>query len=177
VRIHSQVTRYSDTLVNADHDRTMRVEVDLYNDTPAAYQDFASRERTMGFGDLKDHKLPPLPRIEGAAPAGKSLRLVPGMYGSMRLLLRDLGDSLLLPSTAVFSQGGRSFLFLVKDGKAVRTPVEVQVDDGRLVKLTLVDTVGGRETKRSLTADDVVVASNQGELSDGQAVKTTATDW
>jgi hypothetical protein len=99
------------------------------------------------------------------------------MFGKMRLVLRSFGDAFLVPSNAVFSQGGRSYIFLVKDGKAVLTPVEIQVDDGRYAKLLLLKGAGPNEAPHELSGDETIVASNQGELSDGQAVKASPMEW
>jgi hypothetical protein len=99
------------------------------------------------------------------------------MYGTMRLALKQFHNAPLVRSSAVFSQGGKPYLFLVKDGVAHQSPVEVQVDDGTKALVRLVETVNGQRRQRYLTKDDVIVATNQGELSDGQAVKATPTEW
>ena len=41
--IHGKVTRYSSSLDNPEHDRTMRVEVDLYNGSAEEYQAFLAQ--------------------------------------------------------------------------------------------------------------------------------------
>jgi hypothetical protein len=68
-------------------------------------------------------------------------------------------------------------VFVVKDGRAVKVPVEVQADNGEEVKVAQVEKVRGQEVKRELTGNEEIVSSNQGELSDGQAVKATHVDW
>ena len=53
----------------------------------------------------------------------------------------------------------------------VSETVEVQADDGRVAKVTLLQQLDGHEVRRELSGDELIVASNQGELSDGQAVR------
>jgi multidrug resistance efflux pump len=175
--LRARVTRFVPSLDNPEHDRTMRVEVDLYNRTAAEYAAFLAREKAEGNCDLKSKTLPIFPRFEGQGGEGGSLRLLPGQYGTMRLVLRTFDKAYLLPRGAVVNQGGTSYVFLVKNGLAVKVPVEVQADNGEEVKVVLVEKVRGQTVKRDLTADEEVVSSNQGELSNGQAVKTTRVEW
>jgi len=176
LKIHAKLTRFSPSLLNPEHDRTMRVEVDLYNGDPASFQAFVAKEKASACADLKGHVLPQMPSIERTQgpimPATEPLNLFPGMYGNMRLILRGLKNAFLLPSSALVSEGGRSFVYLIKEGKAVKVPVEVQADDGKMVKLALIEKSGSQLIKRELTGNEEVVSSNQGELVDGQAVKT-----
>jgi hypothetical protein len=94
----------------------------------------------------------------------------------MQLVL-GTSNSYLIPSSALFSQGGRSYIFEVKDGVAHLVPVEVQVDDGRLAKIAMVVRSGNEEVKKELTGEEIIVASNQGELSDGQSVHSVPAEW
>jgi multidrug resistance efflux pump len=175
--IRGKVTRFAPSLDNPEHDRTMRVEVDLYNDGAAAYKAFVDREKASGNADLKSKTLPLLPKVEGKGAADQPLRLIPGQYGKMRLVLRSFQKAFLLPRGAVVSQGGTSYVFVVKDGKALKMPVEIQADNGEEVKVALVEKVRGDEVLHDLGGDEEIVSSNQGELSNGQAVKTTRTEW
>jgi multidrug efflux pump subunit AcrA (membrane-fusion protein) len=174
--IRGTVTRFSPSLVSPEHDRTMRVEVDLYNGSAEEYAAFAAREKATGNADLKSRKLPAFPAVAGQEKRTEPLGLLPGQYGKMRLILRSFKTAYLLPSSAVFSQGGTSYVFLVKDGRAVKMPVEIQADNGKTVKLVLLETVGGAEVRRELTGEEEVVACNQGELSNGQAVRMTGVE-
>jgi hypothetical protein len=51
------------------------------------------------------------------------------------------------------------------------------VDDGRLAKIAMVVRSGNEEVKKELTGEEIIVASNQGELSDGQSVHSVPVDW
>jgi len=177
VRITSKVTRLSGSLANPDHDRTMLIEVDLYNGTVDEYRNFLARENVTGGADLKDHVIPTFPVVSGKLPRTGALRLLPGTYGRMRLVLDKLDNAYLVPSSTIYSAGGNSYLFIVRNGKAVRVSVEVQVDDGKLAKVALIERVKGQQVRRALQPDDEVVATNQGELSDGQPLNPALEAW
>jgi multidrug efflux pump subunit AcrA (membrane-fusion protein) len=178
VTIQGQVSRFAPSLITDSNDRTMRVEVDLWNRSAAEYAAFVQKERAANLAGLKDCTVPLLPKFRGPAAAkAATARLLPGMYGRMTLVLQRFDNAHLIPSSAVFSQGGKSYVYLVKDDVARLVPVELQVDDGRLAKVLLIETVNHEEIKRDLHDDDDVVLSNQGELTDGQAVRPMRTDW
>ncbi len=177
VEIRGKVTRFTPSIDNPAHDRTMRVEVDLYNGSEAEYKEFLEREKAIQNADLKSHTLPQFPQVDGKDLTNQPLRLIDGQYGKMRLVLKNQAKAFLLPRGALIGQGGTSYVFLVKDGRAVKYPVETQATDGERVKVVLLEKSRGQTVKRDLTAADEVVSSNQGELSDGQAVKTTNVEW
>jgi multidrug resistance efflux pump len=175
--IRGKVTRYCPSLETPEHDRTMRVEVDLYNGSASAFAAFVAREKASGNQDLKSRTLPSFPEVAGKPARSEALGLLPGQYGRMRLVLNSFQKAFLLPSSAVFSQGGTSYVFLVQDDRVIRVPVEVQADNGKTVKLALLEQRGGDEVRRDLTGEEEVVASNQGELSNGQKVRATRVEW
>ncbi|MGH9677549.1 MAG: hypothetical protein ACRD36_10650, partial [Candidatus Acidiferrum sp.] len=98
-------------------------------------------------------------------------------YGEMRLVLQKFGNTWLIHSEALVNQGGRSFLFIVRDGKAVRVPAVVQVSDGKVAKVEIMEQLGDEEIARELTGSEDIIASNQGELADGQPVSTSRMEW
>ncbi|HKI35387.1 MAG TPA: efflux RND transporter periplasmic adaptor subunit [Gemmataceae bacterium] len=177
VVIRGKVTRYAPSLDNPEHDRTMRVEVDLYNGSAEDYKAFVAKEKATGNSDLKSKTLPVFPKVEGKDVENQPLHLIPGQYGTMRLVLSSFRKAFLLPRGAVVSQGGTSYVFVVKNGVVLKMPVEVQADNGEEVKVALIEKVRGQEVKRELTGDEEIVFTNQGELSNGQAVKTTRVEW
>jgi multidrug resistance efflux pump len=172
--IHGKVTRFSPALNEAD--RRMRVEVDLYNGSAVKYAAFLAKERATNFADLKGGKLPLLPTVESKGMAAESHRLFPGMFGKMTLVLRKFPNAYVIPSSAIFSQGGTPYIYEVKNGKAVLLPVEVQFDNLNQAKIRVIEKVDDEEIKKDLTGQEQIVASNQGELSDGQAVTATAAE-
>jgi multidrug efflux pump subunit AcrA (membrane-fusion protein) len=173
--IRGKVTRYSDSLESEEKDRTMRVEVDLYNGSRQEYDKFLEKEKA-GQEDLKSGPLPLFPMIEGGNPAARP-RLKPGMYGTMTLVLRKFNNAMLLPMSAVVPRGGKNYVFIVKDGLAQLVPISVDVENGKVAKVTLLSHDGTRETVQEFTGKEEVVNSNQGELSDGQKVTPTRTSW
>jgi multidrug efflux pump subunit AcrA (membrane-fusion protein) len=195
ILLHGKVTRYSPSIDLKD--RTMLVQVDLFNGTEADYERFVSGGVAAFLAPLgpqapgpamvsaaaglqswsrnrkgSDDPLPVLPRVSGQAHGDQPQRLLPGMSGQMRLLLRRFSDVYVLPSGAVFSRGGRQYIAQVVGGKVHRLPVRVQVDDGSWVKVAVITLKDGDlvEELSDLTGNEEIVAGGQGELEDGQAV-------
>jgi multidrug efflux pump subunit AcrA (membrane-fusion protein) len=218
VLIQARVSRYSKSLNTHSNDRTMRVEVDLFNRGPKSWQAFLDRQRANqagmtenvvdllqagisghattpwtlaqetvrlgqragepGFAELKGGKLPIFPTVSDHLKATLGIsRLLPGMYGNMKLVLRNFKNARLIPSQAVFTRGGTTFIYLVRDGVARLTPVDVQVEDGILVKIAILDLQGKVRQRREPTDADRIVLDHQSELSDGQAVIPTLVNW
>jgi multidrug efflux pump subunit AcrA (membrane-fusion protein) len=178
ILIRAKVTRWSRTLQNPSHDRTMRVEVDLYNRGPKRFKEWLGKQKARNFADLKDGKMPTFPDVSHSLREKLGItRLLPGMYGTMKLELKNFKGAYLIPTQAVFTRGGKSFIYIVRDGLAHLVPVEVQVEDGRISKVVLVETSGRAQRRRELTGKEQIVQSNQGELSDGQPVHTKMVEW
>jgi RND family efflux transporter MFP subunit len=87
-------------------------------------------------------------------------RLLPGMYGAVTIHLRTAPDSLVVPSQCVFLDGGLYYVFIIREGKAHRTPVTVSLDDGRIAEIA-----------KGIQPSDVIAVNKQGELAEGQPVK------
>jgi multidrug resistance efflux pump len=157
-----------------EKDRTLPVEVDLYNRPEEDYKAFVAQARKSGGAGLKDRTVPMFPTLlSGAARLDEGCRLKPGTYGTMTLVLKKYPVAYLLPRRAVFSEGNTSFVCLVQDNKARRVRAHVQQDDGERVKVTLIEQVGGRQRERELAGDEEVIVTNPSELRDGQAVQAT----
>jgi multidrug resistance efflux pump len=199
VVIKGRVTRYSPSIVNKD--RTMQVEVDLYNDTAEKYGQFRARCVSTWMAGLGGHdslgvaaltaasraswsrdsksrtdRFPMMPQVIGKNGAA---RLMPGMTGYMRLNLRQFRNGYLIPSSAVFTRGGKPYLLEVdKDDITKLVPVRVQINDGRLAKVSIIvedasPTKGRPELLRELTGDETIILNRQAEIGEGQAVKVT----
>jgi hypothetical protein len=166
LKILGKVTRFSPSLVTAAHDRTMRVEVDLWNEAPEKYRPFFADAKNLA--DLKEGPLPILPEFKGKANSPPSSHLITGMYGKMTLILKSFGQIELIPSQAIIRQGGRTSIYVVQDGKAYLLPVEVQVDDGIMAHVVMLGKNG--ENAGHLAESEQVIISNQEELSEGQPV-------
>lgn len=175
VTIPAAVTRFAPSVQNAD--RTMRVEVDLFNGDDAEYQ----RLTTAGKVSYPKGPTDPLP-ARAFAPGHSAGRLLPGMTGTMRLRVGGYGKSFVLPATAVYSRSGTSYVLLVEDGKTKQVPVRVQVNDGKTVRVAMLvkrKTADGntREILTELTGAEQVVAARQLELGDGAGVSVAPADW
>ncbi|HEV3081330.1 MAG TPA: efflux RND transporter periplasmic adaptor subunit [Gemmataceae bacterium] len=176
--IHGKVSRFSPSLEREANDHTLPVQVDLFNGTDEEYQKFLSKEkaRKVPFDDLKEGPLPIIPTITGTR-TDVPHRMYPGMYGEMHLVFRELSHVFLIPSDAIVRPGGTPYIYLVKNGKAALVPVEVQVDDQHLAKVAIITKTSTGVVKRNLTGEEQVIYSNQGELTDGEAVKAIPQDW
>lgn len=198
VVIQGRVTRDSRTVDS--NDRTMRVEVDLFNGTEDEY---AALKRRVVAGELaalaaRDvlgaapllaggahaqqgwQKSPgdPVPLRPGVLGSGSVFqRLLPGMTGMMELRLSRTAAAYLLPSSAVYSINGKPYILIVKDGKSVQLPVKVQVDDGAVAKVDIAAGGDRQGNVRELTGDEEVIASRQIEIGEGRAVAPTLSDW
>jgi multidrug resistance efflux pump len=201
VTIHGRVTRFTPAIRGGD--RTVRVEVDLFNGTEAQYRAFLAIAVACGLAPLGGAGLTAVapsaaadlewaPNHKGAADAlpvrpenaagGAHRALVAGMGGVARVQLQEFDDVFLLPTSAIFSVGGKTYLLELYDGKTRLLPVRVQVNDGRLAKVVVVAQPTGarantREVVRELTGDEQIIASRQLEIGEGQAVRATAEDW
>ncbi|MFL5339745.1 MAG: efflux RND transporter periplasmic adaptor subunit [Gemmataceae bacterium] len=100
--------------------------------------------------------------IDVPNPDGK---LRPGTYVYARITGR-LPEAWTLPAAAVAKQGESMVCFLIADGKAVRTPVQVGRNDGQRVEVTKRQKGTAWEP---LIGDEAVAATAAG-LSDGQAI-------
>lgn len=174
LKITGRVSRFSDSLTSPTHDRTMRVEVDLWNGSEKEFEAFKADKKNRA--DLKPGALPVMPQFIGKNRMNLSTDLKPDTYGKMTLVLRTFANTYLIPSQALLREGGRTKIYIVQDGKAHLQPVEVQVDDGVFAKVERLDDQD--HILGDLTASEEVVVSNQEELSEGQLVKPTLVgDW
>jgi multidrug efflux pump subunit AcrA (membrane-fusion protein) len=177
--IHAKVTHMVPSLETKTNDRTMLVLVDLYNGTQKEYEEFIAQEKSkkQPFDDLREGPLPIPPKFMGANPAAEGHRLLPGMYGQMRLVFNKLPNVFLIPSDAIDRSGGSPNIFLVKDGKVHRVSVEEEVNDQKLARVKIIERTATGEIKRALTGNEEIVYSNLNEVSDGEAVNTNRIDW
>lgn len=178
--IFAKVTRFSPTIQNSD--RTIRVEVDLFNGGPSA------RQKLQATYD-KNHSLPQLKGSKDTLPLpaftddrSSQSRLLPGMNGSIKLVIGGSGQSYNLPSSAVYSRSGVTYILTVVNGKTREVPVRIILNDGRKVRLSIVerktrDDGAEHEFLTELSGDVNVVAANQLQVGDGVEVRAASTDW
>ena len=93
--------------------------------------------------------------------ANGDLSLVPGQLVNVTVQLNDIPRALVLPRDAVNDSPSGSFLFLVRNGKAIQAPVEVLTDDGTNVAVS----------GKGVEAGDVVIVEGQLRVTPGGAVR------
>jgi multidrug efflux system membrane fusion protein len=93
--------------------------------------------------------------------ANGDLSLVPGQLVNVTVQLNDIPKALVLPRDAVNDSPSGSFIFVVKNGKAIQTPVEVLNDDGDNVAVS----------GKGVAPGDVVVEEGQLRVTPGGAVR------
>jgi multidrug efflux system membrane fusion protein len=98
--------------------------------------------------------------LRASFPNG-DLSLVPGQLVNVTVQLNDIPKALVLPRDAVNDSPSGSFLFVVKNGKAIQTPVEVLTDDGTNVAVS----------GKGVAAGDTVVVEGQLRVTPGGAVR------
>jgi multidrug efflux pump subunit AcrA (membrane-fusion protein) len=101
-----------------------------------------------------------LTEIEIPNPKGE---LFPGMYASVKLVLEQKKDALLLPAETLVAEKNKMSVFIIQDGKARKVPLKTGFNDG--ISVEILDGVTPQE--------DVVLVGNQA-LTDGQAVNAVA---
>lgn len=161
-----KLSRMAPSLNSAD--RTLRVEVDLYNGTEEEYRKFLSKSQLNNNADLKSRKLPIFPQ---GLEANGAARLLPGMYGRMRLNFGEVKNTSLIPSGAIVRMGGVPYLYRVESGIAHRLRISIVVDDGTLARVFWLERDNGKDISRELNIKEEIILSNQGELEEGSAVE------
>ncbi|HVK12629.1 MAG TPA: efflux RND transporter periplasmic adaptor subunit [Gemmataceae bacterium] len=197
--VHGKVSRFAPSIDGSD--RTMRVEVDIFNGTDAEFQKLLARAvaetlaplgTPAGFGAaaaaLSIEANRPLYHKgvsdgiavcpECLSPGGRGARpLVPGMTASMRVFLDGVSHAYLLPASAVYVQGGKAYILVVENGVTKQVPVRRQVSDGRIAKVAVLTPAGEAGPAHDLTGTEEVVVSRQAEIGDGARVRTAVGDW
>ncbi len=159
----SKISRMAPSLASSD--RTLLVQVDLFNRTKSEFELLKKQFSQTGGAELKSRMLPEFPEINGSK---SSASLIPGMYGKMKLLFESAKSQLLIPASAIVRRGGVDFIYMVEGGKARIQPVKIQFDNARFVSVILKNQAG---EPRPLSKDEIVIISNQAELEEGQPVE------
>ncbi len=98
-------------------------------------------------------------RVEIDLP-NEDLKLRPGYFGYVTILLAEFKDTPVVPSTALITIDDRSYVFVVKGTTCQRREITTNYRDGTIV---------GIET--GIKAGEQVVRTGIGQLTDGQEVK------
>lgn len=105
--------------------------------------------------------------------------LRPGMYVSA-VLESQRPKTLTLPAAAVVTEGDvnvgyKHFCYVVMDGRARRTPIEIGLRSGKFVEVLKKQIPGGSEQWQDLAGSEEVIAQGLSGLRDGQAVQVKRT--
>lgn len=82
----------------------------------------------------------------------------PGMFASVELVSRQV-DGIIVPFETIVQEAGADFLYVVKDGKAVKRPVSIGMLAGEMV-----------EIREGLQPGEAVITTGQSFLEDGSPV-------
>ena len=94
-----------------------------------------------------------------AAFAGDG-ELQPGMFTRLGINYDQRADALVVPRTALLEDGGEPAVYVVRDGKAVRSALKLGYDEA-----------GWVEVREGLQAGDAVVVAGKAALREGSAVQ------
>lgn len=92
--------------------------------------------------------------------ANRKFRIKPGTFAEIELKMNGNGKSMVIPRKAIFSEQGQKFVYLVVDGKAVKTKIKPG---------TLTD--GYEEVLDGLTDEDAVIIDGANGIYNGAEVK------
>jgi RND family efflux transporter MFP subunit len=87
-------------------------------------------------------------------------RLRPGMYATTTVQLAESNDAIALPVAAVARKDEATFCFVIRNGKAIRTPIKLGLRVG-----------GEWEIAEGLSGDETVALAKAETLQDGQKVE------
>jgi membrane fusion protein (multidrug efflux system) len=97
-------------------------------------------------------------RVVTAFEGGGLLR--PGMFGRIEIVYDQRNDALTMPRIALLDDEGEPAVYVVRDSKAVRTPVELGYVNGELA-----------EVRAGLVEGDEVVTAGKVAIRDGSSVE------
>jgi membrane fusion protein (multidrug efflux system) len=97
-------------------------------------------------------------RVVCAFEGGGTLR--PGMFGRIEVVYDERVDALTMPRVALLDDEGEPAVFVVRDGKAVRVPVELGYVNGELA-----------EVRSGLKEGEDVVTAGKVAIRDGSEVE------
>jgi membrane fusion protein (multidrug efflux system) len=87
-------------------------------------------------------------------------RILPGMFARVEIVKKRFEDALAVPLYAVISQDDENFVYLEKDNKAEKRPVELGILEGWMIQV-----------KSGLNVGDKVIIVGHRQVDEGQAVQ------
>lgn len=92
--------------------------------------------------------------------ANREGKLRPGLFARVSLVTEQRSDALLIPEQAIFARGAESFVYVVREDKAMLTPIALGLRQGVQV-----------EVVKGLNGGDQVVSAGHLKLRDGAPVR------
>lgn len=92
--------------------------------------------------------------------------LRPGYYGYMTVFLKELPETPVIPSSALLSDDGHTYVYAIRNGVAQKLPVTVGYQDGTIIGIT-----------SGLDGDEEVVRSGGAQIIEGEAVESVVVDF
>ncbi|MEY2611423.1 MAG: hypothetical protein RLZZ396_2573 [Planctomycetota bacterium] len=163
--IETKLTRVSP--VASPTDRTVGVQVDLYNQTRAKFDELISDSQLSGYEDFKSRQPPEFPTNFSDL---QEARLTPGLIHEMQITITDLGQLPLLPSECIVNRSGKPFVFLIEENRLVQVPVYVQFNDGKYCYVKPMRNQTNLQSLSDWTGQEVVVLASQFDLQSGKSV-------
>jgi HlyD family secretion protein len=111
-------------------------------------------------------------RAEIDLPVKEHDALRPGVYVYGEIIIQR-PTVYALPQQTLTVSGNQTYCYLLRDGKAVKTPVETGLSDGTWVE---VGRMKINDPWRKVTGDEEVITGDLSELTDGQTVKVESAE-
>ncbi len=108
--------------------------------------------------------------LEQAASPEPNQRLAPGMLVRIDIITERRPDALVVPKRALRREGDTQFLFVIREGKAVRVEVREGLSDDEFVELLALEGDAGQDFV--VAGEQVVVVGNR-DLEGGEEVLTS----
>jgi multidrug efflux pump subunit AcrA (membrane-fusion protein) len=103
-------------------------------------------------------------------PQGK---LLPGMYVQAKIVVQHV-NAWTVPEAAVLTEGNQAVCYLVQNGKAIRTPLQIGLKGGGLVEVLMLQKLAESSSSEGhwmpVSGDEQIVVSSSVPLANGQSV-------
>lgn len=107
--------------------------------------------------------------LDNSTTESAGLRLAPGMLARIDIVTERRPNALVVPKRALRREGDAQFIFVVREGKAVRLRVEEGLSDDEFVELALA-------AEDSIEAGEAVIVVGNRDLEGGEDVRVNTLD-
>lgn len=171
-KIKTKISRIAPSVTATD--RTIKVEIDLYNRRRADFDNLIAQESKNAFREFKGREPPLFPHdFTGVTKAN----LTPGSYGRARLSVKPSQEWVWLPVNSVVRIGGVPYVYKIEDGVVHKKRVAIVYDDGKTVSAKYLAQQDGVEIMQPIGLEDELVVSNQSEILENERVDPVPSAW